>query len=169
METIFGGAGLFGFITKPFKTFMTAGHLKDKAVQTLDNINMFLVFCELILLFFLFYTIFAIVKNILKRIFRKKAKKMLMLFVRAKNELLILDHIKDVPKEKHVEEKLSFDETIAVLIKECDNKVYAKKIPVHDRKRMIDGLTLVKSEKTDMKTKFLLLDNGIKVFDVLLK
>jgi hypothetical protein len=169
METIFGGVGLFGFITKPFKTLMSAGQLKDKATQTLDNINIFLIFSEIILLFVFFYVLVSIIIRAYRYFFIKRVKKILMLFVRAKNEVLILDHMSDIPKKKHLEEQLSFNETMTILIKEFEHKIYKKRIPLHDRQRIVDGLMLIKSEKTDIKTKLLLLDNCIKVFDSFLK
>jgi hypothetical protein len=168
MEAILGGSGLFGFITNPFKTLMSAGALKDKAAQTFDNVNIFLIFAEIILLFLFFYVLIFLVMRVYKNFFVKRVKKMLMLFVRAKNEILILEHLSDVPKNQHLEEQLSFDETMTLLIKEFEHKSYSKRIPMHDRKRIVDGLTLIKSEKTDIDTKLLLLDNCVKVFDTLL-
>jgi hypothetical protein len=169
MEAILGGTGIFGFITRPFKTLMSAGQLKDKAGQTLDNINIFLIFCEIILLFFFFYVLVSIVIRVYTHIFIERVKKMLMLCVRAKNEILILDHMHDIPKNKHLEEQLSFNETMTILINEFEHKVYVKRIPLHDRKRIVDSLALIKREKIEIRTKLLLLDNCINVFNLLLK
>ncbi|MCK4651244.1 hypothetical protein KAT08_03680 [Candidatus Babeliales bacterium] len=164
--------GFFGSIFRPFQGIFgmkKIASIEGAAIQTLENINFFLLFYEFVLAFFVIYALLTSITKIHLLWMRKRLKKVFGFICRAKNEILLLENSENLSDEKKLEIQLSFQETIGLICKLIEQRLFMKKIGEHNYKRILDGLNSIKEKKVDVKTQMLLLDNLIVLIKSFLK
>lgn len=154
------------FLAAPSGTSLKA--LKGAAKHTLWNIDFFLLFAQVFLVFVLIFgSIFLVIR--IRRIFIERQLKQLLIFLyRLHDELLLDRYIESVKaSDRRVEIELSKEESIKFIQNIIKKKFFGKCVGEHEVARIMDGLKLIKDDKVDMDVQLLLVNNWIELIKIL--
>jgi hypothetical protein len=154
------------FLASPAGTSLKA--LKGAAKHTLWNIDFFLLFAQVFLLFVLIFgSIFLVVR--IKRIFVDRQIKQLLIFLyRLHDELLLYRYVENVKSaDRRVEIELSKEESIKLIQNIIKKKFFGKCVGENEVKRIMDGLKLIKDDEIDTDVQLLLVNNWIELIKFL--
>jgi hypothetical protein len=156
------------FLPIPFMSGSSLTALKGAARHTLWNIDFFLLFAQIFLLFVLIFgSAFLVVR--IKRIFVERQLKQLLIFLyRLHDELLLYRYIESVKAaDRRVEIELSKEESIKFIQNIIKKNFFGKNVGDHEVKRIMDGLKLIKDNKIDIDVQLLLVNNWIGLIKIL--
>ena len=122
----------------------------------LKHVDYFLIFVVLLLFCHLSLKIYKV-------IYRIKLRKIEVLFYRLYSEILLLDKVKNSVKIGFSEQ-----ESIDLVLKRINTKLFIWKVGKRNKERMVDGLNFIKSGELGLDSSLMLVSNWVKMLSWLI-
>ncbi len=106
--------------------------------------------------------------RLIKFLYRRKLKKALILLHRLDTELFLLKNISKIKDDKKLDIDLSSKESVSLLKKMIDTRFFVNALGLHNSKRMIDGLEMIKEKSIDVNIQIAFVDNWVKLVESML-
>ncbi|MBD3231503.1 hypothetical protein GF322_02455 [Candidatus Dependentiae bacterium] len=124
--------------------------------------NFFYYFYFVVLFFIIILFILGFIR-LVKFLYRRKLKKALILLHRLDTELLLIKNIANIKDDKKLEMDLSSRESVTKLKKMMDTRFFVNALGLHNCKRMIDGLEMIKEKSINIDIQLALVTNWIEL------